>query len=65
MLLLLPVAAAPATLALPPDRPRLLGIPLFYVLHFAVCLLSAGAAALLQRFDTTTDEPLDLRAAER
>lgn len=47
-LLLLPVGGAVATLALPADRPRLFGIPLFYVLHFAVCLVSTAVAALLQ-----------------
>lgn len=64
-LLLLPVAAAAATLAVPSDRPRLFGIPLFYVLHFAVCLLSAAVTALLRRLSRTSAEPLEPRAAER
>lgn len=49
VLLLLPVAAAALTIVLPLCRPRLLGIPLFYVLHFAVCLLSAAVTTLVQR----------------
>ncbi|WP_330330958.1 hypothetical protein OHS33_15335 [Streptomyces sp. NBC_00536] len=56
-LLLLPVAATAATLALPPDRPRLFGVPLFYVLHFTVCLLSAAVTALLQRLSRASGEP--------
>ncbi|MEV7520876.1 hypothetical protein [Streptomyces sp. NPDC091371] len=64
-LLLLPVAAAAVTLALPPDRPRLFGIPLFYVLHFAVCLLSAAVTALLRRLSRASAEPLEPRSVER
>lgn len=56
---LLPLAAASATLALPPDRPLLFGVPLFYVLHFAVCVLSAAVTALLRRLYRAADEPLD------
>ncbi|MGW2281019.1 hypothetical protein [Streptomyces sp. NPDC001770] len=51
------MAAAAATLAVPPDRPLLFGIPLFYVLHFVVCLLSAAVAPLLRRLYRTSDEP--------
>ncbi|MER5950158.1 hypothetical protein ABT127_29305 [Streptomyces sp. NPDC001904] len=47
-LLLLPVGCAVAALAFPADRPRLFGVPLFYVLHFAVCLVSTAVTALLQ-----------------
>ncbi|MGV9884421.1 hypothetical protein [Streptomyces sp. NPDC003006] len=55
LLLLIPVIAAAATVAVPPDRPRLFGIPLFYLLHFAVCLLSAALAALFRHL--TKDRP--------
>ncbi|MFF7364595.1 hypothetical protein [Streptomyces sp. NPDC008125] len=51
------MAAAAATLAVPPDRPLLFGIPLFYVLHVVVCLLSAAIAPLLRRLYRTSDEP--------
>ncbi|MEU8975218.1 DUF3311 domain-containing protein [Streptomyces monashensis] len=64
VLLLVPVGAATVTIILPPDRPRLLGIPLFYVLHFAVCLLSTAVTALIQRL-TKDPDGRERRAAER
>lgn len=48
-LLLIPVATPALTIALPLSQPRLLGIPLFYVLHLAICLLSAAVTCLVQR----------------
>ncbi|MEU9197831.1 DUF3311 domain-containing protein [Streptomyces hundungensis] len=64
VLLLVPVAAAAATVAVPPDRPRLFGIPLFYLLHFAICLLSVALAALFRHLTRTCDGRRR-RAAER
>ncbi len=46
ILSVLAVFAAAAMLALPPDRPRLFGIPFFYVLQFAVCVVSAAVTVL-------------------
>ncbi|SHL36379.1 hypothetical protein [Streptomyces yunnanensis] len=47
-LLLVPVAVALA-IVLPFSWPRLLGIPLFYWLYFAVCLLTAVVSDVVQR----------------
>ncbi|WP_369173058.1 hypothetical protein AB5J49_36165 [Streptomyces sp. R28] len=56
-LLLVQLAAPALTIAIPFDRPRLLGIPLFYVLHFAICLLSVAVTTLMQRPAGDCDEP--------
>lgn len=45
----MPIAAPALVIAVHPDRPRLCGIPLFYWLHLACCLLSAAVTAAVNR----------------
>lgn len=47
LLLVVPIAAPALVIAVHPDRPRLCGIPLFYWLHLACCLLSAAVTAVV------------------
>ncbi|CAM5260085.1 hypothetical protein SXANM310S_02601 [Streptomyces xanthochromogenes] len=47
LLLVVPIAAPALVIVVRPDRPRLCGIPLFYWLHLACCLLSVAVTTVV------------------
>ncbi|MGW1868155.1 DUF3311 domain-containing protein [Streptomyces mauvecolor] len=49
LLLVVPIAAPVLVIAVRPDRPRPCGIPLFYWLHLACCLLSVAVTTVVNR----------------